>query len=81
MTRRHWWTDAACIGHLDLFELPDRITPQQWRRHRHHRNNADKAKAICQGCPVLTECRAETIEQPYPSHIAGGWLPWEVPLR
>jgi WhiB family redox-sensing transcriptional regulator len=55
-----WQEDAACKGQpLDLFFDPEGREPEGQKEARHK-----KAKAICAGCPVRTQCLDYAIGQP-----------------
>ncbi|MGQ0616064.1 MAG: WhiB family transcriptional regulator [Acidimicrobiia bacterium] len=46
-----WVAEAACAGHTRLFFAPLAERPQARARRE------TKARRICDGCPVLAECR------------------------
>jgi WhiB family redox-sensing transcriptional regulator len=48
---RSWTTQAACVGHLSLFFGPRAERPQARRRRE------AQAKLLCDGCPVMMQCR------------------------
>jgi len=52
VTDAHWMDAAACKGHTPLFFPPKAERPQA----RGRREN--KARRICQSCPVLEDCRS-----------------------
>jgi WhiB family redox-sensing transcriptional regulator len=65
--RWDWQLLAACRGmDSSLFFAPDGE-----RARARNRRNA-KAKSICAGCPVLTDCRNYAIASGEPSGIWGG---------
>ena len=64
--RRDWRSDAACLGIAD----PDLFFPTAETGPLHDAQVA-AAKAVCAGCPVVTECLAEALAR-IPDGIAGG---------
>ena len=71
-TDSSWMTDAACIGNVDLFFPPER------GEQTHHRVDRElAAKAICKGCPVLSQCLDYALEERMNHGIWGGLDPKE----
>lgn len=70
MTALDWQDSAACIGLGHLF-YP---TGSDWLPH-HARESA--AKAVCDDCPVLTECRDWALTLADSWAILGGLRPDE----
>ncbi len=62
-----WQRHAACRGMDDsvLFHPPDERDPDRSRR-------IENAKAICESCPAITECRAYALGVREPYGIWGG---------
>ena len=62
-----WQLKAACRGmDVDFFYHP----PLERSRRRLERIR--RAKAVCAGCPVITECRAHALSKPEPYGVWGG---------
>lgn len=62
-----WQRQAACRGMDDsvFFHPPDERDPDRSRR-------IENAKAICESCPAITECRAYALGVREPYGIWGG---------
>jgi len=62
-----WQIQAACRGMDDsvFFHPPDERDPDRSRR-------IENAKAICESCPAITECRAYALGVREPYGIWGG---------
>ncbi len=57
------WEGAACADSDDaIFFDPD---------------NRDPALAICEGCPIITECREYAVETNQLYGVWGGTIPYE----
>ena len=68
MPRAGWQSRAVCRGHLDMFFPPSgSCEPPQVRRNRE-----TAAKAMCAGCPVVTQCGAHALANAEPWGIWGG---------
>jgi WhiB family redox-sensing transcriptional regulator len=57
--------EASCRGTTDLFFPPDRERPKA------ERERVARARAVCDGCPVHSDCRAFALSQP--DTLAGIW--------
>lgn len=67
------WQDRAACKTEDpaLFEGPGEGDPRETQPQKERRVN--KAKAICRGCPVQTECLEFHLRMSAPQHgVAGG---------
>jgi WhiB family redox-sensing transcriptional regulator len=61
-----WARKAACIG--STVHYPDLVP--SWRR----KEQTAKAKAICDTCPVINECRTHAIANNENDGVWGGYL-------
>lgn len=54
-----WMVDAVCTVNPDNFDIPHGL------HGKRRKEKIEKAKAICAGCPVLTECEswAESLQK------------------
>lgn len=59
-----WRDRAACIGHEDLFYSAEDESKGERRRKE------DRAKAVCETCPVLDTCRTFALES---EELYGVW--------
>lgn len=73
LDQSRWWEKASCAGApFALFDAPvSNGRPSIAERRRY-----EQAAAICAGCPVITECRADAdlLKDPsfragYPAHV------------
>lgn len=63
----NWQLEATCRGmDVEIFFHPSN------ERRRHKQRRIDQAKAICDGCPVLQECRRHALRTREPYGIWGG---------
>lgn len=63
-----WEREARCRGEQDtLFFGPNRFEPKRERRAREQ-----AAKAICAGCPVVSECRDHALRHGEMYGVWGG---------
>jgi len=63
-----WQSRAACRGVTDLFFGPDEPHGQLGRADR---ERVARARAVCDGCGVWSQCRAFALSQP--NALAGVW--------
>jgi WhiB family redox-sensing transcriptional regulator len=74
---QHIIDHAACRGHTNLFFPPGYNAPNT-RPNRTQRTAIAEAKAICAECPVLTECRTWTLNNPRAVYLAvAGGMSWD----
>ena len=66
-TDSSWMTDAACIGHIDMFFAPDLGEPTHIRTDREI-----AAKAICAVCTVRSQCLHYALEEHMNHGVWGG---------
>ena len=66
-----WQLQGNCLGYpLDVFFPEDRLKSGLRRRE-------EAAKRICQGCPVLPECREHALKTPEQHGVWGAMTPRE----
>lgn len=55
-------SNGACVGKPVQWWFPDLVTRNPREIRMQMKANADKALAICDSCPVLTECKDYALE-------------------
>lgn len=77
---RNWERGAACSGLRNLMELPSLDVGKGRNYSKRTLLVIERAKAVCDGCPVLTPCRSEALAgetERYDGTVIGGTDPFE----
>ena len=65
MSTADWRHEAACLGHDPELFFPSGVTAPAWQE-------LERAKAICQDCPVRTHCLQWALDTGQDAGVWGG---------
>jgi WhiB family transcriptional regulator, redox-sensing transcriptional regulator len=76
MSTEEWRSDAACLGHSDIFFSNSLGLFNRRGTSKFDRMISDRAKSICNTCPVIDECLTYALDNEIKYFVWGG-LSWE----